>query len=95
VFVLIFHLARIPSIPLGPDFEFDCGQELKERSRRKSLFIRHESSVWVVLPCQWALVEEANKRLSKKSAEADELHVAHAALREEGSAGLGSHDQSA
>jgi hypothetical protein len=29
------------------------------------------------------LVEEANKRLSKKSAEVDELHVAHAVLREE------------
>jgi septal ring factor EnvC (AmiA/AmiB activator) len=36
-----------------------------------------------VLPHQRALVEEANKRLSEKSAEADELRVAHAALREE------------
>jgi uncharacterized coiled-coil DUF342 family protein len=47
------------------------------------LFIRHESGVWVALPRQRALVEEVNKRLSKKSAEADELRVAHAALREE------------
>jgi predicted nucleic acid-binding Zn-ribbon protein len=39
--------------------------------------------VWAALPRQWALVEEANKRLSKKSAEADELRVVHAALKEE------------
>jgi hypothetical protein len=36
----------------------------KERSCRKSLFIRHESGVWAALPHQRALVEEANKRLS-------------------------------
>jgi hypothetical protein len=69
--------------PLGSDFGFDHGQELKEQSHLKSLFIRHESGVWAALPHQWALVEEANKRLSKKSAEVDELRVAHAALREE------------
>jgi hypothetical protein len=39
--------------------------------------------VWVVLPHQRALVEEANKRLSKKSAEADELHVVTTTLKEE------------
>jgi hypothetical protein len=39
-------------------------QELKERSRHKSLFIRNESGVWAVLARQRALVEEANKRLS-------------------------------
>jgi chromosome segregation ATPase len=39
--------------------------------------------VWAVLPCQQALVEEANKRLSKKSTEADELHVITTALKEE------------
>jgi chromosome segregation ATPase len=72
-----------PSFPLGSDFGFDRGQELKERSCRKSLFIRHESSVWAVLTRQRALVEEANKRLSKKSTEVDELRVVHAALREE------------
>jgi type II secretory pathway component PulM len=72
-----------PPFPLGFDFGFDHGQELKERSCRKSLFICHESGVWAVLACQWALVEEANKRLSKKSAEADELRVVHAAVREE------------
>jgi hypothetical protein len=72
-----------PPFLLGSDFGFDRGQELKERSRRKSLFIRHESGVWAVLTHQRALVEEANKRLSKKSAEADELRVVHAAVREE------------
>jgi septal ring factor EnvC (AmiA/AmiB activator) len=39
--------------------------------------------VWVALTRQRALVEEANKWLSKKSAEADELRVIHAAVREE------------
>jgi chromosome segregation ATPase len=39
--------------------------------------------VWAVLVCQRALVEEANKRLSQKSAETGELHVAHAVVREE------------
>jgi chromosome segregation ATPase len=39
--------------------------------------------VWAVLVRQRALVEEANKRLSQKSAETDELSVAHAAVREE------------
>jgi hypothetical protein len=39
--------------------------------------------MWVVLVCQRALVEEANKRLSQKSAETVELRVAHAAVREE------------
>jgi hypothetical protein len=47
-----------PPFPLGSDFECDRGQELKERSRRKSLFIRHESDVWAALPRQRALVEE-------------------------------------
>jgi uncharacterized protein (DUF3084 family) len=64
-------------------FRFNCDQELKERSRRKSLFIRHESGVWAVLARQRALVKEANKRLSKKSAEVDDLCVVHAAVREE------------
>jgi chromosome segregation ATPase len=72
-----------PPFLLGSDFGFDHGQELKERSRRKSLFIRHESGMWAVLTCQRALVEEANKRLSKKSADADKLRVIHAAVREE------------
>jgi hypothetical protein len=62
---------------------FNYGQELKERSRRNSLFIRHESGVWAALVHQRALVEEANKRLSQKSAETAELRVAHAAVREE------------
>jgi uncharacterized protein (DUF3084 family) len=72
-----------PPFPFGSDFGFDRGQELKERSHCKSLFIRHESGVWATLPHQRALVEEANKRLSKKSTEADELRVVHATLREE------------
>jgi uncharacterized protein (DUF3084 family) len=62
---------------------FNCGQELKERSHRKSLFIRHESGVWAALAHQRALVEEANKWLSQKSTETDELRVAHVAIREE------------
>jgi hypothetical protein len=72
-----------PPFPLGSDFGFDRDQELKEQSRRKSLFIRHESGVWGALPRQRALVEDANKRLSKKSAEVDELCIAHAMLKEE------------
>jgi chromosome segregation ATPase len=59
------------------------GQELKERSRRKSLFIRNESGVWAVLSRQRALVEEVNQRLSRQSAEAGELRVAYAAVKEE------------
>jgi chromosome segregation ATPase len=39
--------------------------------------------VWAALVHQRALVEEANKRLSQKSAEMVELRVAHAAVREE------------
>jgi hypothetical protein len=58
-------------------------QELKERSRRKSLFIRNESGVWAALARQRALVEEANKRISDQSAEMAELHVAYAAVKEE------------
>jgi chromosome segregation ATPase len=38
--------------------------------------------VWAVLARQWALVEEANKRLSQKSAEEGKLRVAHATVRE-------------
>jgi hypothetical protein len=59
------------------------GQELKERSRRKSLFIRNESGVWAALARQRALVEEANKRLSRRSAEAAELRVAYVVVKEE------------
>jgi hypothetical protein len=58
-------------------------QELKERSRRKSLFIRNESGVWETLARQRALVEEANKRLSDQSAEVAELRVAYATVKEE------------
>jgi chromosome segregation ATPase len=58
-------------------------QELKERSRRKSLFIRNESGVWAALSWQRALVEEANQRLSHQSAEAAELRVTCAAVKEE------------
>jgi chromosome segregation ATPase len=39
--------------------------------------------VWAALPRQRALVEEANKRLSKKSAKVDELRVIHMTLKEE------------
>jgi hypothetical protein len=61
-----------PPFPLGSDFGFDRDQELKD-----------ESGVWGALPRQRALVEDANKRLSKKSAEVDELCIAHAMLKEE------------
>jgi hypothetical protein len=81
--VCLSFLAFYSPFLLGFDLSFNCGQELKERSHLKSLFICHESGIWVVLTCQRALVEEANKRLSKKSAEVDELHVVHAAVREE------------
>jgi uncharacterized coiled-coil DUF342 family protein len=47
------------------------------------LFIRHESDVWAALPCQQALVKEAYQRLSKKSAEANELRIVTIALKEE------------
>jgi uncharacterized protein (DUF3084 family) len=72
-----------PPFLLGSDLKLNCGQELKERSRRKSLFIRHESGVWAALTRQLALVEEANERLSNKSTEVDELRIVHAAVREE------------
>jgi hypothetical protein len=39
--------------------------------------------VWAALAHQRALVEEANKRLSQKSTETDELRVAHVVVREE------------
>jgi chromosome segregation ATPase len=39
--------------------------------------------VWAALARQRALVKEANKRLSQKSAETAELRVAHTAVREE------------
>jgi chromosome segregation ATPase len=75
-------LAR-PLSSLGSDVVVNHVQELKERSRCKSLFVRHESGVWAALPRQWALVEEAHERLSKKSAEVDELRVVTLGLKEE------------
>jgi uncharacterized protein (DUF3084 family) len=72
-----------PPFLLGSDLKLNCGQELKERSCCKSLFIHHESGVWATLIHQRDLVEEANEWLSKKSAEVDELRVVHAAVREE------------
>jgi chromosome segregation ATPase len=58
-------------------------QELKEYSRRKSLFIRDESGVWATLAQQRVLVEEAQKRLSDRNAEMAELRVAYAVVKEE------------
>jgi hypothetical protein len=43
--VRLSFLAFYPPFLLGSDIRFNCGQEHKERSRRKSLFIRHESGV--------------------------------------------------
>jgi hypothetical protein len=81
--VCLSFLAFYPSFLLSSDLRFNCGQELKERSCSKSLFIHHESGVWAVLARQQALDEEANERLSKKSAEVDELRIVQAAVREE------------
>jgi chromosome segregation ATPase len=81
--VCLSFLAFYPSFLLGSDLRFNCGQELKEHSRRKSLFIRHESGVWAAFARQRDLVEEANERLSKKSAEVDELRVIQVVVREE------------
>jgi chromosome segregation ATPase len=72
-----------PPFILGSDLKLNYGQELKERSRRKSLFIHHESGVWAALTHQRALAEEVNKRLSKKIIKVDELRVIHASVREE------------
>jgi hypothetical protein len=61
----------------------DCVQELKEYSRRKSLFIRDESGVWATLSQQRVLVEETQKRLSDRNAEMAELRVAYTVVKEE------------
>jgi hypothetical protein len=61
----------------------DCVQELKEYSRRKSLFIRDESGMWVALSQQWVLVEEAQKWLFDRNAKMAELRVAYAVVKEE------------
>jgi hypothetical protein len=80
--LVVFRFLFIP-FP-GSDFlGLNRGQELKERSRHKSLFIRNESGVWAALSWQRALVEEANQRLSQQSTEAAELRVTYAAIREE------------
>jgi hypothetical protein len=81
--VRLSFLVFYPPFLLGSDLRFSCGQELKERSHHKSLFICHESGIWAALAHQRALVEEANQQLSKKSADVDELHVIHATVREE------------
>jgi type II secretory pathway component PulM len=39
--------------------------------------------MWAALVHQWALVEEANKRLSQQSTEMAELRIAYAAVKEE------------
>jgi uncharacterized protein (DUF2147 family) len=61
----------------------DSVQELKEYSRRKSLFIRDESGVWAALSQQRVLVEEAQKRLFDRNAKMAELRVAYAVVKEE------------
>jgi hypothetical protein len=47
--VCLSFLTFYPSFLLSSDLRFNCGQELKERSRRKSLFIHHESGIWAAL----------------------------------------------
>jgi chromosome segregation ATPase len=81
--VRLSFLVFYPPFLLSSDLRFNYSQELKERSRHKSLFIHHESDIWATLARQRALVEEANKRLSEKSAEVDELCIVHATVREE------------
>jgi hypothetical protein len=54
-----------------------------EYSRRKSLFIRHESGMWAALSQQRVLVEEAQKWLSDRNAEMAELRIAYAVVKEE------------
>jgi hypothetical protein len=39
--VHLSFLVFYPPFLLSSDLRFNCGQELKERSHRKSLFIRH------------------------------------------------------
>jgi chromosome segregation ATPase len=64
------------------------GQELKERSHRKSVFIRNESGVWALLSRQQALIEEAIQRLSRQSAEVADLRAAYAVVKEEATQAL-------
>jgi hypothetical protein len=78
-----FSVVFLVSFSLGFVTFSDCVQELKEYSRRKSLFIRDESGVWGALSQQRVLVEEAQKRLSDRNAEMAELRVAYAVVKEE------------
>jgi hypothetical protein len=54
-----FSVVFLVSFSLGFLTFLDCVQELKECSRRKSLFIRDESGVWGALSQQRVLVKEA------------------------------------
>jgi hypothetical protein len=50
--VRLSFLAFYPFFLLSSDLRFNYGQELKEHSRRKSHFIRHESGIWAALARQ-------------------------------------------
>jgi sarcosine oxidase delta subunit len=79
----VFFVVFFVSFSLGFVTFLDCIQELKEYSRRKSLFIRDESGVWGALSQQWVLVEEAQKWLSDRNTEMAELRVTYAVVKEE------------
>lgn len=68
---------------LGLILVFGFVQEIEERSRRKSLFIRQGRDVWGCLPRQQAQVEAANEWLARESAEASELRLVKAVLKED------------
>ena len=44
-------------------------------STAKSLFIRRESDVWDSLRSRWAMLSEANERLTQRSAEVADLRL--------------------
>jgi hypothetical protein len=81
LFVVLLVSFSLGSLIFSVFLNYD--QELKEYSRRKSLFIRDESGVWAALSQQRVLVEEAQKRLSDRNAEMAELRVAYAVVKEE------------
>ena len=58
-------------------------QELKARSLGKSLFLHQERDVWDQLGQQRDLLANANKLLSARSAEAEDLRLRCADMRAE------------
>jgi hypothetical protein len=58
-------------------------QGLMAKSAAKSIFIRHERNVWVVLQRQQGLLDSSNERLAVKSAEVAALTELCAELKDE------------